>query len=65
MVLQNIPLVEWVALGISADLVQLSIGIEEDNLGADVEQALEWAVEAGSGRSECCTGRWTGDTLYG
>ena len=46
MVLQSIPLVEWVLLGISVNLVQLSIGIEEgDDLVVDVEEALEWVVE--------------------
>ncbi|KAF8590784.1 hypothetical protein K439DRAFT_1381589 [Ramaria rubella] len=41
----SIPPAERAALGISADLVRLSVGIEDgDDLVADVEQALEWAV---------------------
>ena len=65
-VLQSIPPAERAALGISADLVRLSVGIEEgDDLVADVEEALEWRLRAGGGRSECCAGRWTGDTLDG
>ena len=46
MVLQSNLLAEQVVLRISADLVWLSVGIEEgDDLVTDVEQALKWAVE--------------------
>ncbi|KAF8513993.1 Cys/Met metabolism PLP-dependent enzyme-domain-containing protein [Hysterangium stoloniferum] len=41
----SIPPAERAALGITADLVRLSVGVEDrDDLIADVEQALEWAV---------------------
>lgn len=43
--LQSIPPAERAALGISPDLVRLSVGIEDGaDLVADVEQALEWAI---------------------
>ncbi|KIJ32016.1 hypothetical protein M422DRAFT_36044 [Sphaerobolus stellatus SS14] len=42
----SIPPAERLALGITPDLVRLSVGVEDiDDLIADVEQALSWAVE--------------------
>ena len=44
--LQSIPPAERLSLGITPDLVGLSIGVEDiDDLIADVEQALSWAVD--------------------
>ncbi|KIJ33834.1 hypothetical protein M422DRAFT_264126 [Sphaerobolus stellatus SS14] len=42
----SIPLVGRLALGITPDLVRLSVSVEDvDDLTADVEQALSWAVD--------------------
>ncbi|KIJ46790.1 hypothetical protein M422DRAFT_249523 [Sphaerobolus stellatus SS14] len=42
----SIPPAERLALGITPDLVHLTVGVEDiDDLIADVEQALSWAVE--------------------
>ncbi|KIJ33826.1 hypothetical protein M422DRAFT_264116 [Sphaerobolus stellatus SS14] len=44
--LQSIPPAERFALGITPDLVRLSVGVEDvDGLIADVKHALSWAVE--------------------
>ncbi|KIJ31147.1 hypothetical protein M422DRAFT_267220 [Sphaerobolus stellatus SS14] len=43
--LQSIPPAERLALGITPNLVRLSVGVEDvDDLIADVEQALSWAI---------------------
>ncbi|KIJ37149.1 hypothetical protein M422DRAFT_260304 [Sphaerobolus stellatus SS14] len=52
--LQSIPPAESLALGVALDLVCLSVGVEDiDDLIADVEQALSWAINGWNCASTC------------
>ncbi|KIJ31118.1 hypothetical protein M422DRAFT_36309 [Sphaerobolus stellatus SS14] len=58
--LQIIPPAEHLMLGITPDLVRLSVGVEDvDYLIADVGQALSWTI---NGWNSASTGVASGDS---